>query len=110
MNEFLTKFREQFPELSTTTDAVITRNETVAKSMVRGSEIQLLYAVAHLATVDDGQGGEITETKIGSVSVKYRTPAKDVRDTFWTRTEYGRIYLELRSRDASTGIGVRVYG
>ena len=107
---FLAEFRAHFPELDgTVDDAAVGRAEVVARQMVRGQKEQLLWATAHVATVDGAGSGEVMSSKVGQVSVSYRTQAKKANDVYWSRTEYGRTYLALRNANPQTGIAMRVY-
>ena len=42
--------------------------------------------------------------------VRFRAQTRDERDTFFTRTRYGRMFLQLERRTSGYAMGVRVYG
>ena len=115
--KLLADFREQFPELADAPDSVATQWLDIAGDIHSASDHALLWCAAHLVAVDQAEGrrvdsgaGEVEEEQIGPKRVRYRAQAKDDRDTFFTRTSYGRMFLQLERRAPAVAMAVRVYG
>ena len=124
-------FRHQFAEFASTSDAAIqlALNEACLIHSVR--ELATLYCCAHLLSVPGigggssggGMGqvvvhGQVSSKKVGPLAVTYSTQDRSGSTTstaggqlhydFFSRTEYGRHFLVLESRNARTGIGAMV--
>lgn len=106
---FIRKFRITFPELDQhVTEQEIRNAYAVAKEIVRGTDMQRLYATAHLTRNDDLQDllGETASTSVGGISRSIVVMSKDHGDAFWASTLYGRFYLTLLRQTPKTGIGL----
>ena len=76
----------------------------------------LCYLTAHLIVLEnkerqdevDGGSGEVTSESFGGKSLGYQSMASDQRDVFFTRTYYGRMYLQLQRRSPVRAIGMFV--
>ena len=119
----LPAFRAQFPEFAPADypDSVVTMWLECARGIHRLSEKATLFLTAHLVALDaeeraggaagvDGGGNEYEEEQIGPKRVRYRKQSADERDTFYTRTSYGRLFLQLERRTPAHAMAVRVYG
>lgn len=108
-------FRTEFPELSEQTEADVRRCLKIALYIDQVRQTNTLWAAAHLVTVPSDRAGEwsqmsnehdvtkhITQSKTGSLNGAFDT-------AFWTRTEYGRMYLLMRNRSPQSGMSFRVF-
>ena len=122
IDDILTVFREEIPELSEKTDAVVKREIGFALEIFAVRKRGVAYLAAHLLTTRDeatdggtsaasSDGGTrvIQHQRIGDMSVSYfRQSASSISnaeqhwlsDTFLETTDYGRRYLMIR--DAAT--------
>ena len=95
-------FRTAFPEFSGTEDAAVDR--WLARARLRHDVVeQLTYMLtAHLLTLDAqedredvGGSGELITEQVGQQLATYQPHAKRAGEEFYTRTSYGRLFLEL---------------
>ena len=115
-------FRATFPEFNDGDypDPAITGWITQAKALHDVSGWATLFLAAHLITIAradgagihelDGGDGEVSEETIGPKRVMYVTQAKKDGESFYTRSSYGRRFLELERRAAGRVMSARVYG
>lgn len=110
-DEFLTKFRSQFAEFSSVSDDTVENFYNLCLDIFSACNNATLYLCAHLIKIsedaninisgggaqNDGGDGENTSEKVGQVQTTMMAMAEAGRETFFTRTEYGRIYLTLRN-------------
>lgn len=112
----LTDFRAQFPEFATTADAVVERFLSVAAEMHGIRNTATLYCTAHLLRLEadraagTASGGEVTDERAGPLWQSYKSQADAGWETFFTRTEYGRMFLTLERRTPRFAIGATVAG
>jgi len=110
----LTEFREYFPELSGHADDAVERALIVAREMHGLRDKATLYCAAHLIAIDDGipqpdgGQGEVIAESVGSQASRYMAMAESGRQTFFTTTSYGRVFLELELR-SSYSVPIRIY-
>lgn len=124
-SDMLRAFRDLFPEFSMSTDNAVRQSLATANTMWRGSAMGQTYLAAHLMalsirSVHDNEmgasenGGEITGVQIGDHRLNFLPQAVNKknesgsRDTFFTRTEYGRTFLEIQKRSALYTFGARL--
>lgn len=94
--EVLQKIRFKFPELDTLGSFEIDACTEVAQEMGFDG-LQLVYATAHLCTTT--YLGEVMERNVADVSAKFKLMSESGRTSFWTRTKYGQLLVNLiRSR------------
>ena len=98
-------FRENFPELDdSATNADIQQAGKVAAEIVHGTDMQYLYAVAHIVSSKDADlSGDTMSVRVGNVQRNYRTISASAHDVFWSTTSYGRLYLTLLRQTPVTG-------
>ena len=114
----LADFREMFPEFGVadyTDDVVVGWIET-ARAIHALSDRALIWCAAHLLALDrdegretDGGAGIIQSESIGPMRLTFQTQAKDQREVFFSRTSYGRMFLQLEHRTPAMAMAVRVY-
>lgn len=118
-------FRTEFPEFTEQDypDPVITRWITAAGYIHSITQQGWLLLTAHLLTIAKADGaidavaqpdegkGLVTMKTLGAKSRAFTYGGKNMKDAkeFYKRTFYGRTFLEIEKRTASTGIGVRVF-
>ena len=100
-------FRSRFAEFKDSPDEVIEGILPVAIDMKPVSYESLIYLVAHLIAIakeqkgtPDGGSGEVKEERVGESIMKFvpQTDVEGSKDTFFSRTPYGRVYLLLEER------------
>ena len=107
-------FREQFPELASTSDALVNRALREALEIHSSRTMATLYCAAHLLQLDQdinagtASASEKSGAGVGSLSVQYVTQAEKGREAFFTSTDYGKRFLTHERRNARTGIGAMV--
>ena len=108
----LAAFRTQFPELADSIypDAAVELALAEALQIHSANELATLYLTAHLlaSPASKPTRGEITESKVGPATSKYRTQADEGWQTFFTTTSYGKRFLLLEQRTPRTAIGALV--
>ena len=112
----LTSFRSQFPAASypdlAVSDDIVNLAIPVAEAIHSKASLATLYLVAHLITVRPENGetlGEVSSEAIGPKTINYITQATEGPHAFYTRTEYGRQFLEMERRVTSGVFAVGVY-
>lgn len=101
------EFKEAFPGFNTgitdeqIQEAILYCQYTVGlPSAEQIAKILFRYAVAHVASIsNETLSGEIASISAGGfdkASTKFKTQAESELDVFWTRTDYGQKYLNLR--------------
>ena len=112
--DYKTDFKALFPEIADIDDidVLIDRLYDTVRSMHNTSSLAQMYLLAHFITVRPANGetlGEVSSEQIGPKTVQYVTQATEGPDAFYTRTEYGRQFLELNRRVTGGAFGVRVH-
>ena len=112
------EFRTRFPELSSTTDAVVERLLEEAEIIHITQPLATLYLAAHLAAkygdAQSGQStggvGEITGEYAASLRVQYSSIAtdKEARNRYFASTDYGARFLVLEARTPKFALGMVV--
>lgn len=110
------EFREFFGELEAEVDDKITSAIQTAFEMTAVSRTAILYCAAHVLVVSkenspdaDGGAGEVSSETIGPRKVIYTTTAQDGREVYFSRTGYGRTFLQLERRSVARTMSMRVY-
>ena len=117
----LAGFRVQFPELSSTADAVVELALEEAESIHSSAfnVLATLYAAAHFiakaadAVAAPGGGiGEVTAEYASSLRVEYKSMIGEghERDSFYASTPYGARFLIHEARTPRRVVGVLVAG
>lgn len=119
----LVSFRGMFPEFDRVKKEVLIRSFATGEALFRGRGVARLYLVAHLLELAlrtsygtgldvSEHGGEVTSVQIGDHRLSYMSQAvstgKGSREVFFTRTEYGRTFLEIQKRTGLFTFGARV--
>ena len=115
MTNMLAWFREEFPEFDDVADSAVNVWLGHAAEIHSLSETATLYLAAHLVALDgedsvgqvDGGAGVITSETIGPKSATYMTQARSGDETFFARTQYGRLFLTIERR--VTAFSARVF-
>ena len=115
MTSMLAWFREEFPEFEDLSDQGVETWLDRAVEIHSLSDTATLYLAAHLVALDREESGEvvdhgagvITSETIGPKSVTYMTQARSGDETFFARTQYGRLFLTIERR--VTAFSVRVF-
>ena len=117
IEKLLADFRAQFPEFDGMDEPVVLQWLETARDIHALSDRALIWCAAHLIVLDrdeerqiDRGTGEVEEDRAGPKRVRFRAQTRDERDTFFTRTRYGRMFLQLERRTPGYAMGVRVYG
>lgn len=114
----LAAFQAQFPELTAITQAKVDRYGAVALEITGStSAMCVLYLTAHLFSLGevensgepDGGAGEIKQEMTGPYSRTFVTQASKDGEAFYTRTPYGRMFLELERRSPAKHFRARVF-
>ena len=120
-------FRAKFPEFTTDnyTDAAVARWIATARTIHDRSLEATGFLTAHLLTianadgvlggspnvaVPDGGAGEVRSETIGPKTIDYMTQARGDGEAFYTRTSYGRTFLEIERRNPERVLSVRAIG
>ena len=108
-------FKAKFPEIRGNSDATIASFIAEACEISSVSRSAILYLTAHLIIIDkeeyggiDGGSGEVSTESIGGKSLSYKTGSESERDTFFTRTKYGRKFLMFEKRSPKRTFGVYI--
>ena len=114
-------FKARFPTF-TQSDAAIEDALEEAKAIHDKRALATLFLVAHFLTLDAGiadgtvASGEVESEGAGPLKTAYVTQAESggrgtgSREAFYTRTEYGRRFLNLEKRTPGFVIGARAVG
>lgn len=108
--EFIAKFRFLFPQFSTVNDIWLEEYYRQALTIFSKCSYAVLYLTAHLIAIAqdtgmnstgaavDGGSGEVTQEKVGDLQVTMQpmADAMRARDSYFSRTEYGRTYMTFR--------------
>ena len=81
----------------------------VAYDMHSLGNLATLYLTAHLAELwlsDEERSGESERFEMGPFTTDFKAQAEEGRESFFTRTEYGRTFLALRQTTPRFAIGV----
>ena len=89
----LTKFRNEFPELSQVSDTIVNSALKAAYDLHNETVRGVLLCAAHFCVSDDLV--EVLSSAQGPVSSSFQ--AYD-RGTFWATSSYGRLFREYESR------------
>ena len=114
MTADLASFRAEFPEFSTTSDDAVNRFLALAKLIHTVREAATLYCTAHLLKLEQSReagnvtSAEISSRGVGPMNASYLTQAETGRESFFTSTSYGKIFLTLEKRSARASIGAFV--
>ena len=118
----LAGFRSRFPAFQSTADADVMNALDEAMSIHNVRALATLFLVAHLLTLNahvtagTAASGEVESEGAGPLRVTYVTQAESggrgagSREAFYTRTEYGRRFLNLEKRAPRSAIGARMVG
>ena len=112
------ELKAKFAALSSAPDTEISAAIKLAAEMSSSTRSTLELLAAHITLVHkkefgfeiDGGSGELMSESLGTKSNHYKTQAATNRETFFTRTAYGRTFLELEKRTPSRVVSVRVFG
>ena len=111
------EFRTRFPEFTASdhSDDKVAALIATASRMSYTSLEALYYLIAHLVAISaedagkpDGGSGEVQSESQGEQSVSYSTMSSDQGDVFFTRTSYGRMFLQLRKNSPGFALGIKV--
>lgn len=109
------QFISEFPEIEAN-EQQVQRVLNLAAEMSVASRNATMYLAAHLLVLElieqdkqvDGGAGEVVREGLGSKSVDYMTMARTNRETFFTRTSYGRQFLILEARSPRYALSISV--
>jgi len=112
MDITVSEFRDDFPEFSSSSDALVGRAIRLAYQLTDISREATLHCAAHIVAMAsqqtgaaDGGSAEVVSEQIGSMMVTYRTMAMEGYETFFTQTAYGRLMIALEKRRGTTALG-----
>ena len=96
--------KEQFVELASVSDSVLAPHLEAAKRISDIDPFLTYYCAAHLYTlsVQGSQQGEVVSETVGPISKTYKIQAETGGESFFTKTEYGRVFLVLQDRNIAT--------
>lgn len=96
----------EIPALASVQDGTLQLYLNVALDISGINDRMTYYCAAHLYTlsIQGNQQGEVVSETIGPLSKTYKTQAETGGDSFFTKTEYGRIFLILENRNINTKI------
>lgn len=124
------EFLEKLPEFGVTeSGGSRTYSDTYIKSALNEAlqfynrrKNGIIYVAAHLivldkaerpgpgpATLDVGLQSNVTSERVGPLAVTYRSEMRENRTDFFSRSVYGRYFLELEKHSAYTAMAVRSY-